>query len=475
MDVRFCHMCGTQHLPTAKFCGKCGAPVLRIEEDEPLTTGFEPEAIEIPQENPVVLPEPISEPEPEPIPELEAEPIPDPEPEPIPDPEAEPIPDPEAEPIPEPVPESSRVCPSCGAAMLPEQRFCGNCGASGTAAPAEPAPQPQVIAPQPEPVEPEVPKKPARRKKKKNPYPRRGVWRTLLAIVLCFFIFLWSFAALTVFNMRHAVTADAFQDCISTVVTGVNLDKITASDIISGAEGENKTLAQWATELISSKYDGQVEITVEKLDRFLDESTIPDFIGGKFSDVVKDVYCGTADAAITTAEIETLLTENASVMNDVFGAQLSDDAIRDIAAKLEDMGALSYLTTVNLQRTAAPVLNVVQFLLSYWVIGLFALLALMSMLLLAICNKWKLLRTCGDIGITLIVASGILVLAGLFTMLLPDVWNSIFSISIVGTVTGNVLTSGVLPSLIVLGVGVLMILVRGIGMLIFRKTAKAQV
>ena len=460
MDVRFCHMCGAQQTLTAKFCGKCGAPVLQIEESEPQTVGSEPEAIEIAEEEAVVISEPEVIPESEPKPESEPESESESEPEPVP----------ESEPESEPQPDPTRLCPNCGAVMHPEHRFCGNCGASENPAADEPAVQvpPQTAAQPSESAKPD-------RHKERNFYPRRGVWRTLLAIMLCFFIFLWSFAALAVFNVRWTVTGDAFQLCMSAVIDSIDLTLIHASNVISGDEAAGKTLADWTAELISSKYEDPIEVTAEQLDTFLDASTIPDFISQKLSDVLRDIYNGTDTASITTTEIEALLTENAPVMQEVFGAQLSQAGIGDLAAALDRMGALNYLNTASLQKNLAPVVYAVQFLLSYWVIGFFSVLALASMILLAVVNKWKMLRTCGDIGISLTVTSGVLILAGLFVMVLPNVWNMIFPIAMIGTISGTVLTSGLIPSLIVLGVGVLMIVIRGVGMLIVKKSAAAQV
>ena len=116
-----------------------------------------------------------------------------------------------------------------------------------------------------------------------------------------------------------------------------------------------------------------------------------------------------------------------------------------------------------------------RFILSYWIIGFFGVLALVFILLLAKTNRWNMLRTCGDLGTTWAVLSGVMILAALFAKLLPKVWNGIFGISAIGSFVGSVLFSGLLTAMILLGVSVLLILIKTIGKRIVTKSAKAQV
>ena len=450
MEVCFCHNCGTKLKENTKFCGACGTAVLTLADIAPEET---PLPVETVAEEPAVQ---VTEPETQvDIVEPEAEPV-------IAAAETEPEP---AEEVSEAIAEPE--IPPVVIAFEPEVE--------------EPAADPSVSTEPQMPAEPveacvQVETKPAEtKKKKKDPYPRRGVGRTILAVLLCVLIFLWSLGALAIYDVRHFTEGKQFQTNLNGVLENLDLTITPASTVVAGSVDPEQSLAEWAAEKVAEAYDGTVEITEEEMVHFLEESTVLPFFTEKLTAAVNDIHKGTASSDITRKELEDLMWENTELIEQTTGQPLTETEVAKLADQVEYLGATKFLSAENMRKTASPVYYGMKILLSYWVIGFFGGMALLFVLLLAQNNKWKMLRTCGDVGITWTVLSCIMILTALFTKLLPDVWNGIFQIEAIGSLSSAVLYSGLIPALILLGVSVLLILIKVIGKLIVTKPAKTQV
>lgn len=446
MEVRFCHNCGAKLKENTKFCGICGTPVLQFPEPEPEAAAPvfqpEPEAPEtaIPEPTPVVQePTPVmTEPEPAAV-----------EPEP-------PVIAAEPEPVPvvfEPVPVAPEPVP-----VMPEPE--------PVVQNPEPVPSPVTYAP---PEQPEVPVQ-----KKKNRYPARGAGRTILAVLLCILIFIWSFAALGVYDMRRTLSGDALKDSVQDAFESVDILEIPASSVITDVKDPDQSLAGWITAEIQAT-NSQIELTEEDLAEFLEKSTVLPFLSEKLAACVNDVYRGTETSGITEEEIDNLIQENTPLIEKTIGRPLQESEIREFTDKIQETGIREYLTASTLKQEISPVYHGMRFVFSYWVIGFFGVLALVFILLLSKTNRWNMLRTCGDLGITWTVLSGVMLLAALFANLVPGVWSTVCGSGAVGSMTASVLYSGMIPALILLGVSVLLILIKVIGKRIVTKSAKAQV
>ena len=438
MEVSFCHNCGTKLKENTKFCGACGAAVFNPAEPEP-------EEILVPVET--VAEEPAvqaAEPEAEPVvAAVETEPEP-----------AEEVSEPAAEP----------EIPPVVITFEPE--------GEEPVAEASVSTEPQIPA---EPVEAcvQVETKPAEtKKKKKDRYPRRGVGRTILAVLLCVLIFLWSFGALMIYDVRQATEGEQLRANLTDIVENLDLIKTPASTVVAGSVDPEQSLAEWAAEKVAEAYEGTVEITEEAMVHFLEESTVLPFFTEKLTAAVNDIHKGTASSDITRKELEDLMWENTELIEQTTGQPLTEVEVGNLVDQVERLGVTKFLSAENMRKAASPVYYGMKILLSYWVIGFFGAMALIFVLLLAQNNKWNMLRTCGDAGITWTVLSGILILAALFAKLLPDVWNGIFPMAVIGDVSGTVLYGGLFPALILLGAGVVLILIQIIGKLIVTKTAK---
>ena len=461
MEVRFCHNCGKQLKAGAKFCSGCGTPVLQLPEKEP-----EPVIEEV-----VVTP--VVPAEPTPVVEEVITESPAAEEVAVEAPAAEPVAEEVAEEVPAEVPAEPEAAVEEVSAVLD--------------APAEPVPAVEEVAPVAPTAEEVVVEAPAAATEeapapvpapaKKDPYPRRSAGRTILAILLCLFIFLWSLTAMLLYNVRSATSGEQLGKNLESVLEDTDLVNLPASQLIGNVEDSDVTIVEWVIQEISANYDGKVVASEKDIEKFLEESTISDFVVAKLELYLNDVYSGSDNFEITVDEIEELLEDNADLMEDVFGTPLSRKQINSFIAELEDREILENLEVSTLKEEMAPVYYGVQIGLSYWVIGFFGVLALLFVLWLAGNNKWNMLRTCGDAGITWTVLGSLLCLPGLATLVVPNIWSDLLKgIPFVDSLISTVSINGLIPAAILLGVGILLIVIKAIGKALVLKSAmKKQV
>lgn len=478
MEFQFCHNCGAKVASNAKFCGSCGTPVLKLTPAEPESAPVVEAPVIIPEPEPIATPEPVATQEP---PKTKPavvftldslnEPIPEPEPEPVKPPviftldsltDIAPQQEPAAEVIAPPAqPEPVAVTPE----VTPEP------------VPIAAAP---VVVPEPEPVvetKPEPKAKPQRKPKdlpKKGILARRGVGRTILAVLLCILIFVWSFVTLTVLNVRLTTTGEQGSSTMTAVLEGVDLTQVPASLVVSDLENPDITLTDWIVGKITENYQGRVDADPEDLQEFLKESSVLPFLGQQLSEYINDIYNGTTDASITAAELEALLTADAAVIDDIFDEELSAEDITAISQAAVDSGALDLFNSEALRENNSQMFRIGQIALSWWVIGGMGVILLLLVLLLGAAER-SVLRTLGDTGITLMVVSGIWGIGGLFVMLLPGVWESMLhAIRPIGSVTGALLEASLIPTAAAFGTGVVLVLIKVIGKAIVTKSAAKQ-
>lgn len=462
MQVRFCHNCGAKIAPNAKFCGSCGTAVLQREapqpqQEEEIVAAVQPEAVQTEISQPEAaqskpnavftldsLEEPVSQPEVvrssiftldslshEEVPQEPALP-------------EQPLPEPDYTSAPTIV-----LTPD----MAPQ--------------PHQPVP-PINETPQEEPADPE--KAPAP-KKAKGILARRGFGRTLLAVLLCILIFVWSFATLTVLNVRLILSGDHGDALMSSVLSAVDLTKVPA-DVLVGSS--DLTLTQWAVGQITEHYQGRVHLDDPDLREFLEDSSFVDFLAKELNESFVDVVNGSGKAAVTTAEIEALLTADAEVISDIFGADLSQEEISAIAQSAVDSGALDTLTAKSLKSQVPLVYNSIHYGLSWVCVGIMGLILVLLILLLGSVNR-SILRTFGDTGITLMVVSTIWGIGGLLAMLLPNVFHYLPAmLRAIGTAVGQLLKLSLIPTAAAFGTGFVLLLIKIIGKKIVTQSAAKQ-
>lgn len=442
MQYQFCHQCGAKVVPAARFCSACGTPRQNLTPPKPAAAPAP--AQKVPQAGPST------------VFTLDSLDAPNPQPEACKSPVVftlDSLPD-------------SQEAPEIPASPAAPEIPAVNSDPESPAAVFEP--RPEVIPPEPAPVPSTQPAP------KSGILARRGVGRTVLAVLLCIVIFIWSFVTLTVLNVRLSTSGELGVKTLETAVRELDLQQIPVSRVFVDLQHSDDSLADWGADKINAYYHGRVDVDGDDLQELLEESTLAEFLAENVEACLADVYNGTDRASVTARDVENLLEDNAALIGDVLGEELSDADIAEAVSAAERSGALELLNAETLQEEGGMLYRSVQITLSWWVIaGLIVVLLLMILLLSTV--ERSVLRTLGDTGITLMVMSAIWGIGGLFVLLLPELWNSLLRpIAPIGTVAGALLESSLIPSAAAFGTGVVLVLIRVIGTVIVTKSASRQ-
>ena len=250
-----------------------------------------------------------------------------------------------------------------------------------------------------------------------------------------------------------------------------DLSKLPASNTMVLVWDSNLTLTEWASEILAI-YDDQLDFSELDMEAYLQEGSMTAFLLSRMDSLVLDMVNGTSGSLITPEDLVAVFSKDADIINRTFEVTFTSEAQRSLAQYICDSGVLTGLQISAIKAEMPIAYTCIYFAASYWFIGILGGFLLITILLLMQCNRWKMLRTSNDVGITLAVSSGILLLGSLFAMLLPDLWQSLFgSLYTIGALSGSLLVSSLIPNLCVFGFGIVLILVAVIGKAIVRSIA----
>ena len=115
----------------------------------------------------------------------------------------------------------------------------------------------------------------------------------------------------------------------------VRLDNTT---LTTGAEnGTTSALVGFIYDALTEQLgDAEGLPTLEQVQEFVEESTVSDFLADKTASIISDIITGSNNTTITTAEIQALLEDNAQLIQNTFGFELSEDIIGQIVTTVEE-------------------------------------------------------------------------------------------------------------------------------------------
>lgn len=115
----------------------------------------------------------------------------------------------------------------------------------------------------------------------------------------------------------------------------VRMDDATA---FSGVEGtDTSAMVEWIYGAITEQFgDAEGIPTLEVVQEFVDESTISDFLTEKTASIISDIITGSSNTTISTAEIQTLLEDNAQLIQDTFGIEMNEEIISQVVTVVEE-------------------------------------------------------------------------------------------------------------------------------------------
>ena len=361
----------------------------------------------------------------------------------------------------------TRFCRKCGAKLKEGAKFCGLCGTAVLPKQEAPVAAEETNPPKTRPQKTRAPKVP---KGKKAPE-KRGVGATIGVVFLCIAIFLFGTLTLGIQNVRQAALSGAVTETLEYFLDYSQLEKVPAQLFLPEAD-DGQSLADWIEKAIESGYatkDNANKFSDKVLKAFLEESTVPEYLTGEVETYILDLSKQTGESGMTREEIRGQVEGNAELFRSIIGRSLLTEEIDYVVQCIEGSGFLAYTSAATLKEKAPTVYTGVSVALSSWTVIVLAVLTLAFVVLLAKCNKWNVVRTCGEAGVALCIPSGVLMLTTLTSMVLPNLWMSMFGEQVLlAALLRIVLRYNLLAVGVVLGLSVVLIAVK----VVWKKTRK---
>ena len=264
--------------------------------------------------------------------------------------------------------------------------------------------------------------------------------RTAGISVLCVLICICSLLAITLLTVRNATSEEHLQTSLEAMLTEADLTQMPAADLVSDAY-EDESMAEYIAREIKKNYVVEVDVEAEDVQKFLENSTIIPFLAEKLSGLADDVRNDSRGAGITKKDISDLMWDNQKQIEKLVGVQMSQKDVDSVINSLNKEGLLEDLSAKAMKSEDPAVYAGAQVLLSDWtIIGLFVLIFGMAVLI-AMGYRWNICRTCGSLGVTLMVSGGIFLLLCGASYILAMAWNSMISYLIRMVVSGSLLSS----------------------------------
>lgn len=442
----FCTKCGGKLPPNAKFCVSCGNPVPQAP------------AVQTPPQEDLPPVAPIEQ-NLEPVIKQAAEPeLPEPSvSEETPDnqvftPQAEAA---DHEPAPSSAPfEDFEYVPHAPAAQPVEYEYIPQVPAAPAeyeypVSDADPVQQPMVTYEQPS--VPQVIGKKALRPR------RRGVFRTILAVLICMSMFGLIWSTSTMCGVQSAVSersltslsrrmSDEFYALLDTLPAAVVLPDIS-SDI---------SMMDYLLELAA---ENGLALTRRGIGDILKSSQLLDTLSDRWIAYLSDIRFNTRYAAMDEHDLMEWFMQGRDIISDLVNVYITDEMLTDSVTAIADAGVLDF-TDAGLLRTQVPAVYYgIQFTLSVRVLFVQLAVILALIVLLGVANRWNFFRITRDAGITFLAAGAVVIVPA---VLLPGALATVLlRIPFLGNLAGvwlaYLMENMMLGGVIALTLGVLLI------------------
>lgn len=192
----------------------------------------------------------------------------------------------------------------------------------------------------------------------------------LVSFVLCILLFVSTIVTIVVADVRFLTSKGTLENLIQEALFSTSfsepvrsgssyarpavtfrspklaMPRLNEAAAPSGLQGQ---LIESIYEMISGSFGGELPITLEQVQEFVEESTLSEFLPEKISGIVSDVINGTNTTSITIDEVEQLLKDNAELISETFNVPITDKEIDAVVKGLEESKMLDNLSSESIQ------------------------------------------------------------------------------------------------------------------------------
>lgn len=282
-----------------------------------------------------------------------------------------------------------------------------------------------------------------------HPKKRYSVITVILTVLLSVCLFFTLLCSVIIYDVRYSTKSDGIEKI---------LENVNATDLMESVNFDFDEDAEKFYESLDKVYG--IDISESQLDKFINKSTIKEFIAEELSYFCGDLLAGrNAELNISKRDVERLLQKNSTLIRDEFDVRLSNSDIEEITEWIFDSEDSKFViaTSADIKNNSSTLYNTVTMLFS---VGSLIVFLVLSAIFIALMIKNSLSQAVLGTGIDLIFLGGLLSLISMLSSWITPLWNLICGNSFFGIVLGNFITANVLLSIVLLVLGIALLIIR---------------
>ncbi len=270
---------------------------------------------------------------------------------------------------------------------------------------------------------------------------------TIVTILLAICFFLSLTISVLIYDVRNAVKEDN--------VTKI-LDNIEVADILKSLDNVEGMELEKFYEHLDDKYD--IEMTDQKLKKFIEQSTLKKFVAEKISDFAEDFVEGDARLEISSQEVADMLDDNTNLIEGKFEF-VENWLYSEIAYWIVGGDEAVIFDTNKLESSGEIVCNILRVSFSYITMTIFIAISLVIIFFML---RNSVSQGMVGLGTNLIILGAFTLGVSLLTMVIPSLGEVICGGSAIGMMAGSIIGINMWLGLLLLLMGIAAFIIRKI-------------
>lgn len=300
--------------------------------------------------------------------------------------------------------------------------------------------------------------------KEKQPK-KTSVMSVISTVLLSICLLVTMLLSVTILTVRNTISEGG----LATLITELDVSEVMKSSGIINNDTSDEFLRRL-------ERDYGVQVDEEELGEMIEDSTLPEFVADKVGNFSTDFFNGSAELVITKEEMVELIEDNIDLLNEARTSANVGQPIRPgedcktIANWMFNGDEQVLISTDDLKEQAPILLQTANLGLSWIAVSFF--LVLSALIAFVMCRNSLSQAAIGG-GVVFILLGGLTSLVAAAVAWMPYLWSSIVGDSLIGSLVGALLITNSLIFIILLSVGVLLLVTRGVIKHILKKKRQA--
>jgi hypothetical protein len=245
---------------------------------------------------------------------------------------------------------------------------------------------------------------------------------------------------------------------------------LAPADIRFSEQQTATSMVEWIYEALAEDFGDELQVSLETVKEFVEQSTLDDFLVEKGAGLINDVFTGESTVTLSADEIKTKIEENAALIEEYFGVPVDMQVVQDVTTiieeneyveRIEEEGIVNII--MNPQGSASGgadsdtdgmenpdsidtqqiqnILDTGRMVLSFTTVLICAVAVLLLIGLILLTNMKQIWVGLNKIGITLMLAALPFIALTVAVWVIPAGWAVLFGLSAITEIAVNAVVS----------------------------------